>query len=204
MQNKESISANALEAPLIDLGRGENAYLKVVNHLSRQQIDLCWHCWACGGGCPFAEHMDYLPNQVIRLIQLGRAEEALKCKTIWVCVGCHTCSSQCPNRIDIAAVMDALRQLSIREGVAPVEKEIYRFHKYIYESIQRHGRLNKLEAMVQFKVGTGQLFSDLQVGFRMLTRGKLDLLPQRIKARKELARIFAHYDQRRRSFETYE
>jgi hypothetical protein len=100
--------------------------------------------------------------------------------------------------------MDALRQLAIRNGIAPLEKEIYRFHKYIYDSIQRHGRLNKLEAMVQFKVGTGQLFTDLQVGMRMLTRGKLELLPQRIKHRRDLADIFNHYDERRRSFKSHE
>ena len=128
----------------------------------------------------------------------------MECNTIWVCVGCHTCSGQCPNAIDIAAVMDALRQLAIRDGIAPPEKEIYRFHKYIYESIQRHGRLNKLEAMVQFKIGTGQLFTDLQLGMRMLTRGKLELLPQRVKKREELKHIFSHYDERRRSFDAHE
>jgi heterodisulfide reductase subunit C len=177
---------------------------KIVNHLSRQRVDLCWHCLACGGGCPFSEHMDLLPNQVIRLIQLGKGREALDSKTIWVCVGCHTCSGQCPNRIDIAAIMDALRQLAIREGIAPRNDAIYLFHKYIYESIQRRGRLNKLEAMVQFKVGTGQLFSDLQIGMRMLTRGKLELLPQGIKNKGELADIFAHYNERRRSFDPHE
>lgn len=182
----------------------EGQLLHVVNHLSRQNIGLCWHCKACGGGCPFADHMDLLPNQVIRLVQLGAGREALRSHTIWVCVGCHTCSTECPNRIDIAAVMDALRQLALREGIAPVEKEIYRFHKYIYQSIQRHGRLNKLEAMVQFKVGTGRLFSDLQLGLRMLTRGKLEILPQSIRQQRELTNIFKRYNERRRSFKAHE
>lgn len=200
--NKKPAHSKAEHSP-IRVDRSEDQFLKIVNHLSRQKIDLCWHCWTCSGGCPFSDHMDLLPNQVIRLVQLGRRREAIECNTIWLCVGCHTCSGQCPNRIDVAAVMDALRQLAIRDGVVTIEKEIYRFHKYIYESIQRHGRLNKLEAMVQFKVGTGQLFTDLQLGMRMLTRGKLELLPQRIKQRRELAHIFNHYDERRRSFESH-
>jgi hypothetical protein len=37
---------------------------------------------------------------------------------------------------------------------------------------------------------------------RMFTRGKLELLPQRIDDRGELARIFNHYSKRRRSFES--
>ena len=178
--------------------------LKIVNHISRQNINMCWHCWTCGGGCPFSGHMDLLPNQVIRLIQMGKGEDALRCNTIWLCVGCHTCSSQCPNSIDVAAVMDALRQLALRDGIAAPEMDIFRFHKYIYGSIERHGRLNKLAAMVQFKVGSGRLFSDLQSGLKMITRGKLELLPQKIADRDQLDRIFAHYDQRRRSFGTHE
>ena len=184
-------------------GRADR-FLKIVNHLSRQNINNCWHCWTCSGGCPFAEHMDLLPNQVIRLIQLGKGEEALNCATIWLCVGCHTCSSQCPNNIDVAAVMDALRQLAIRDGIRAPEMDIYRFHKYIYGSIQRHGRLNKLEAMVQFKVGSGRLFSDLQAGLNMITRGKLEILPQNVGHRDEIDRIFIHYNQRRRSFDTHD
>lgn len=188
----------------VDADGNEDRFLKIVNHVSRQNINMCWHCWACGGGCPFSEHMDLLPNQVIRLIQMGRGEDALRCKTIWLCVGCHTCSSQCPNSIDVAAVMDALRQLAIRDGITAPEMDIYRFHKYIYGSIQRHGRLNKLEAMVQFKVGSGRLFSDLQSGLKMITRGKLELISQKVAGRDELNRIFTHYDQRRRSFDTHE
>lgn len=189
-----------------DAGTGGHAdrFLKIVNHLSRQNISMCWHCWTCGGGCPFAHHMDLLPNQVIRLIQMGQREDALRCNTIWLCVGCHTCSSQCPNRIDVAAVMDALRQLAIRDGIVATEMDIYRFHRYIYGSIERHGRLNKLEAMVQFKVGSGRLFSDLQAGVKMITRGKLEFIPRKVARRDELERIFTHYDQRRKSFDTHE
>jgi L-lactate utilization protein LutB len=113
---------------------------------------------------------------------------------------CHTCSSQCANSIDVAAVMDALRQLAIRDGIAAPEMDIFRFHKYIYGSIERHERLNKLAAMVQFKVGSGRLFSDLQAGLKMITRGKLERLPQKVADRNELDRILTHYDRRRRSF----
>ena len=147
--------------------------------------------------------MDLLPNQVIRLVQMGKGQAALRCKTIWLCVGCHTCSGQCPNSIDVAAVMDALRQLAIREGIAAPESDIYRFHKYIYESIERYGRLNKLEAMVHFKVGSGKIFSDLAPGLKMLTRGKLELFSQKVADRGELGLIFTHYNRRRRSFDTH-
>ncbi len=204
MKTGKKVMTEVTDTSAIEIGRKENQLLKVVNHLSRQNVSMCWHCQTCSSGCPFVSYMDLLPNQVLRLVQLGLGHEALQCKTIWICVGCHTCSTQCPNCIDIAAIMDALRQLALRDGIVPAEKEIYAFHKYIHDSIRRHGRLNKLEAMVQFKLGTGQLFSDLQLGMRMFTRGKLEILPQRIKQRDELAKIFNHYDERRRSFKSHE
>ena len=179
-------------------------FKKIIDHLARQRVDLCWHCWTCSAGCPFSDHMDLLPNKVIRLVQLNQREEVLRCRTIWLCVGCHTCSMQCPNSIDIAAVMDALRQIAIRDGVTAPETDIYKFHKYVYGSIRKHGRLNKMEALTRFKIGSGKLFTDLQAGVKMLTRGKLDLLPHGIADRDELAGIFSHYDQRRRSFESDE
>ncbi len=181
-----------------------NRFKKIIDHVARQTVDRCWHCGTCSAGCPFVEHMDLLPNHVIRLVQLNQREAALKCHTIWICVGCHTCSTQCPNSIDIASVMDALRQLAIHDGVIDTETDIYNFHRYVYQSIQKHGRLNKLEALSRFKLGSGQIFSDLQAGLKMLTRGKLDVLPHNIDDRGALADIFAHYDERRRSFDTHE
>ena len=187
--------------PLSDCGR---TLLNIVNHVSRQQIDLCWHCLSCSGGCPFSSHMDLLPNQVLRLVQWGQRAEVLSCRTIWICVGCHTCSSQCPNSIDIAAVMDALRQLALHDGVAVPEADILRFHRHIYGGIQRNGRLHKLEALARFKLGSGDPFSDLSAAIQMFTRGKLELLPSRIRQREELAHIFRHYGQRRESFDAHE
>ena len=178
--------------------------LKIVNHVSRQKIGMCWHCSACSGGCPFVSHMDILPNRVIRLVQLGQRKEVLGCRTIWLCVGCHTCSCECPNLVDIAAVMDVLRQLAIHDGIRVPEKDIYRFHKHIYRSIRQHGRLHKLEALMRFKLNPGHLFTDLPIGLKMFSKGKLELMPTNVEDRGELDRIFSYYDKRRRSFESNE
>jgi hypothetical protein len=106
--------------------------------------------------------------------------------------------------IDIAAIMDALRQLALRDGIRIPEKDIHRFHKYIYRSIQQHGRLHKLEALARFKLSPGHLFSDLPIGAKMLAKGKLELMPTNVEDRDELDRIFSFYDKRRRSFKSYE
>jgi heterodisulfide reductase subunit C len=58
--------------------------------------------------------MDVLPSQVIRLAQLG-LKEATETNTIWYCAACQTCLSRCPRGVDLPRVMEALRQIVLRE-----------------------------------------------------------------------------------------
>jgi heterodisulfide reductase subunit C len=59
--------------------------------------------------------MDLLPNQVIRLAQLG-IEDVLESKTLWLCAACLTCVARCPKGIDLPRVMEALRLISMERG----------------------------------------------------------------------------------------
>ncbi|MCK4400547.1 4Fe-4S dicluster domain-containing protein [Candidatus Bathyarchaeota archaeon] len=93
----------------------KNKYFKDrVTELSGENVDLCFQCGACSSGCPMTQEMDYLPSKIIRMVQLG-LEEALESKTIWVCTTCFNCEVSCPRGIDIANVMEALRQLVLRK-----------------------------------------------------------------------------------------
>jgi len=93
----------------------ENASFKArVEELSGENIDLCFQCGACSSGCPLAQEMDLLPSKVVRYAQLG-IEEVLDSKTIWVCSTCFNCEVRCPRGIDIANVMEALRQMVLRK-----------------------------------------------------------------------------------------
>lgn len=93
----------------------ENAYFKArVEELSGEKIDLCFQCGACSSGCPLTEEMNLLPSTVIRYTQLGM-DEVLDSNTIWLCSTCFNCEIRCPRGIDIANVMEALRQLVLRK-----------------------------------------------------------------------------------------
>jgi heterodisulfide reductase subunit C len=65
--------------------------------------------------------MDILPNQVIRLAQLGLEEDIVQSKTVWLCVSCLTCTARCPKGVDLARVMEALRLLTLRKNKNYVE-----------------------------------------------------------------------------------
>ena len=95
---------------------------EVIRH-SGTDLNQCFRCGTCASGCPFIRAMDYPPFGVLMLLQYGLRQEALSCATIWMCVGCHTCSSECPMAIDMAAVMDTLRHMALEEGVVPAHPE---------------------------------------------------------------------------------
>lgn len=174
---------------IVSPGKNRMDFAAEVQRRSGVNVGLCWHCKCCAGGCPFSESMDYFPNQIIRLVQLGMVEAALSSSAIWICVGCHTCSSECPQAIDMAAVMDALRQMAREDGVAE-ETDILNFHHEVLNSIYRYGRTHKLEIMMRYKLQKRDWLTDMNVGLRMLSKRKLDLLPSRIKDRDVVRQLF--------------
>jgi len=137
--------------------------------------------------------MDHPPNAVIRMIQYGMRQQALECGTTWVCVNCHTCSSQCPNNIDIAAIMNTLTKMALEEGVQVGARPILDFHVAVLRSIEDYGRAYKLRIMLRHKLATGDWFKDLDLGLKMLTRRKLDLFASRVNGIQEIQRLFTPY-----------
>ncbi|MBU1387783.1 MAG: 4Fe-4S dicluster domain-containing protein [Proteobacteria bacterium] len=174
----------------ITLDKTAQEFVNQVEELSHSNLSQCWHCLCCSGGCPFSKDMDVLPNSIIRMIQFGMKEQALNSSTIWLCVGCNTCSMECPNAVDMAAIMDALRQMAIRKNAKIAEPGVLAFHNAVVDSISRYGRTHKLEIMMRYKFSEKDLFSDIDLGLKMLSKRKLDLLPSKVKDKKSIQSLF--------------
>jgi len=92
-----------------------NPFVVKVEELSGQNLLFCYQCGKCSAGCPVVSDMDILPNQIIRYAQLGIQDELLESKAIWACASCMTCNVRCPKGINIAEVIEALRQILLRK-----------------------------------------------------------------------------------------
>ena len=177
-------------ATVLDLTHRDRYFADLVKRLGDADVRSCYQCKKCSSGCPVAFAMDYMPHQVIRMVQMGLRQRALACSTIWICASCETCTTRCPNEVDIARVMDTLRQMALEEKVAEVEKDIRIFHDLFLRSIRSNGRVFEFGLIGIFKLRTGRLFDDIRVGWRMLRKGKLSLLPHRIGGRDKVRQIF--------------
>lgn len=93
----------------------KDPFIAKVEELSGQNLLACYQCGKCSAGCPAVSQMDILPNQIIRYAQLGLKDELLKSKSIWICASCFTCNARCPKGINIAEVIEALRQILLRK-----------------------------------------------------------------------------------------
>jgi heterodisulfide reductase subunit C2 len=94
----------------------QGEFVKKVAGLSGQNLNLCYQCGKCSAGCPMSFAMDLLPNQVMRLVQLGLEEDIANSKTVWLCASCLTCAVRCPKGVDISRVMEALRLITLRKN----------------------------------------------------------------------------------------
>lgn len=154
------------------------------------EVLRCYQCKKCSSGCPVSFSMELLPHQVMRLVQLESDREVLAANTAWVCSSCQTCSTRCPNDIDIAGVMDELRQRA-ESGREVAEKKTRLFHRLFLAEIRRQGRVHELGMIGKYKLLSGQWFSDIPMGIGMLLRGKLRILPSRIRRPREIRALFA-------------
>lgn len=167
------------------------AFLEEVNRrIDGVPIQRCYHCRKCSAGCPVAFAMEYNPNKVIKMIQMGKRQEVLNSSTIWLCASCETCVTRCPNDVDIARMMDVLREMAIEEGTGAREANILKFHEAFLSGVKSGGRINEPMMIARYKMTTGDLFSDLKLGLDMFMKGKLALVSPKTKDVASVRKIF--------------
>lgn len=177
----------------------KNPDVRRVEELAHTNVVDCYQCGKCSAGCPMGDQMDLLPSTLIRLVQCGEVEKAASSTAVWQCVSCLTCSTRCPKSVDIAGVMDALKEVSIQKNCVNKRfKRIVAFQKAFLNTVYRNGRTNELEMVAEYKIRgfLGDLnpilaLKDAELGLPMLLLGKLHLKPgSPVKDKALVRRIF--------------
>jgi heterodisulfide reductase subunit C len=170
-------------------------FIEQVSELSHQNVRRCYYCLRCSAGCPSAYAMDYTPAQLLRLVQLGQKDTLLRSSAIWLCIGCETCGTRCPNEIHAGAIIDALRQIALQEQVPAAERSVFKLHLAFLNSIRRFGRLHELSMLLEHKLTSRDLLSNLDMGLDMFVKGKIHPLPKRIQGIDQVKQLFAMKDE---------
>ena len=162
-----------------------------VERRSGQRIRDCYQCLKCSTGCPVAQFMDVSPNAVLRMVQYGMQEQVFKSKSIWLCVSCMTCGVRCPNEVDIGAIMDTLREMSIAAGYSyEAEKNVVLLHEEFVRSIKLWGRAHEASMLAVYKLRSMELLTDMGAAAKLILKGKIPFIPKPIRKVKEVRKIY--------------
>ncbi len=163
-------------------------------------ISACYQCERCTNSCPVSHFMDIKPHQAIRYVQLGWREDLLKSSTIWMCLSCEMCTTYCPNEVDVAEIINHLRNMAAHSSIKPKEKSLAVFHQTFLEVLQKSGRVNEFRLMNTYylkpdilheRIKNKTLKEDLLLGINLLRKGRLKLFTPKSKAIKEIKRVYS-------------
>lgn len=177
---------------IFDLAAADRDFIAEVEARSHQNVKTCYQCGNCTAGCPYTFAYDHPVSQIMRMVQAGQREAVLKSRSLWLCGSCQSCSTRCPNKIDVARIMDVCRHMA-REGGYVTERAVKVFADSFLNSVERFGRAYELGLMVEYMARSGRVFTDVDLAPQVLTRGKLPFKPHPIQGREQVARIFERF-----------
>lgn len=173
----------------------KKGYISEIKSHTDVNVNRCYQCGKCSAGCAVNEEMDFPPSVVMRMLQTNDTEnynEILHSQSIWLCVSCQNCLTRCPMQIDIPKLMDYLREQALEKGtVNKKSKKIISFHNSFLDSVKYTGRLYEIGLVAGYKMRTFNILQDMNVAPGMFVKGKLPLLPEMVKDKKQVSAIFS-------------
>lgn len=151
-------------------------------------VSYCYQCGRCSSGCPVAYEMDLTPTQLMHAMQLGLKDLVYESNTMWMCASCLTCTAYCPQGVDIAEALNAVKIMMQRDGKKPAVPDVLKFSKSFVQNLRWFGRLYELGMIAMLKLVTLKFTQDLGMGMKMLKKRKFHLLP-RFKGSWEVRKI---------------
>ena len=86
-----------------------------IREISGSNPYKCMKCGKCSASCPSFNEMDIKPHQFASYIINGEIEALASSKSLWKCLSCFACLERCPRDVEPAKLIDAARQLVVRQ-----------------------------------------------------------------------------------------
>lgn len=82
-----------------------------------EYLNRCFSCGACSGICPVSQAInEFDPRKIIHMVRMGLKDRILKSDILWFCSQCQSCVFVCPQDVRFASIVDALRQVALKDG----------------------------------------------------------------------------------------
>jgi len=75
----------------------------------------CMKCGKCSASCPSFDEMDIKPHQFVSYVINDEIEALTESKSLWKCLSCFACVERCPRGVKPGKLIDAARQLVVRQ-----------------------------------------------------------------------------------------
>ena len=75
----------------------------------------CMKCGKCSASCPSFNEMDIKPHQFVSYVVNEDIEALVKSESLWKCLSCFACIERCHRDVKPGKIIDAARQLVVRE-----------------------------------------------------------------------------------------
>ncbi|HCF50364.1 MAG TPA: heterodisulfide reductase subunit C [Syntrophomonas sp.] len=154
------------------------------------EIERCLECGKCSGGCSNAHIFDFTPRKIVQMIKVGDEERLLHMDALWCCVACQLCVDRCPSGIDIARIMDYLRERAVARGIPATRPTVELFHNLMLDQVHKIGRVSELYLILNYNLKSGQYLNNAELGPQMFIKGKLNPFPARVKKMDKVRRLF--------------
>ena len=92
-----------------------NSQADKIKEISGSNPLKCMKCGKCSASCPSFNEMDIKPHQFVSYVQNEDIQSLVESKSLWKCLSCFACIERCPRNVQPGKLIDAARQIIVRQ-----------------------------------------------------------------------------------------
>ncbi len=95
--------------------KSQNKKAQMVREISSANPQKCMKCGKCSATCPAFDEMDIKPHQFVSYVVDENIDALMESESLWKCLSCFACVERCPRDVKPGKLIDAARQMVVRQ-----------------------------------------------------------------------------------------